>query len=65
VFFRANKLFLSLYLKCAALLPVGYLKQEYVHRMSVADISISQGSVATRLKCGGIFKSDCCSLTMK
>jgi len=25
----------------------------------VSDINISQGSVATRLKCGGIF-NDCC-----
>jgi len=24
----------------------------------VGDVSISQGSVATRLKCGGIFKYD-------
>jgi len=29
----------------------------------IADINISQGSVATHLGCRGVFKYDCCKLT--
>jgi len=48
-----------LYRTCTALLPVVASNKNTYYRMSiVADINISQGSGATHVRCGGIFKYD-------
>jgi len=50
-------------LGCAILCDLSLITMHISDCCQFSGIHISQGSVATYLRCGGIFKYDCCKFT--